>query len=98
MYTAMARVTLRIPASASLKDKRQVVRSVLAKVRNQLEVAAAEVADQDVRNLAVLGLAYVSSEAGHAAEQLDRAIRYIEQSRPDVEITDVQQDVTSLGE
>ncbi|HEX6800463.1 MAG TPA: DUF503 domain-containing protein [Ktedonobacterales bacterium] len=97
MYTAMARVTLRIPASASLKDKRQVVRSVLAKVRNQLEVAAAEVADQDVRNLAVLGLAYVSSEAGHAAEQLDRAIRYIEQSRPDVEITDVQQDVTSLG-
>lgn len=98
MYTAMARVTLRIPMSASLKDKRQVVRSVLARLRNQLEVAAAEVADQDVRNLAVLGLAYVSGEAGHAAEQLDRAVRYIEQSRPDVEITDVQQDVMLLGD
>lgn len=96
MYTAMARVTLHIPASASLKDKRQVVRSVLAKVRNQFEVAAAEVADQDVQNLAVLGLAYVSGEAGHASDQLDRAIRYIEQSRPDVEITDVQQDMAAL--
>lgn len=96
MYTAMARVTLRISMSASLKDKRQVVRSVLAKLRNQFEVAAAEVAEQDVQNLAVLGLAYVSSEAGHASGQLDRAIRYIEDSRPDVEITDVQQDVVAL--
>ena len=98
MSTAMARVTLRIPRSVSLKDKRQVVRSVLARLRNQFEVAAAEVADQDVRNLAVLGLAYVSGETGHAAGQLDRAIRYIEESRPDVEISDVQQDVVPLGD
>lgn len=98
MYTATARVTLRIPMSASLKDKRQVVRSVLAKLRNQFEVAAAEVAEQDVQNLAVLGLAYVSGAAGHADEQLDRAIRYIEQSRPDVEITGVERDVMSLGD
>jgi uncharacterized protein YlxP (DUF503 family) len=98
MFTAIARMTLRIPMSASLKDKRQVVRSVLAKVRNQFEVAAAEVAEQDVQNLAVLGLAYVSGEAGHASDMIDRAIRYIEQSRPDVEITDVQQDVVTIGD
>jgi uncharacterized protein YlxP (DUF503 family) len=98
MFTAIARLTLRIPMSASLKDKRQVVRSVLAKVRNQFEVAAAEVAEQNVQNLAVLGLAYVSGEAGHASDMIDRAIRYIEQSRPDVEITDVQQDVVTIGD
>lgn len=96
MYTASARVTLRIPLSTSLKDKRQVVRSLLARLRNQFEIAAAEVDHQDVQNLAALGLAAVSSDPGHAQDVLDRAIRYIEESRPDAEITDVQTDVLAL--
>jgi uncharacterized protein len=98
MYTASARVSLRIPLSTSLKDKRQVVRSLLARLRNQFEIAAAEVAEQDIRNLAVLGLAAVSADAGHAHDVLERAIGYIEQSRPDAEITDVQRDILALGD
>jgi uncharacterized protein len=98
MYVAMCRVTLRIPTSASLKDKRQVVRSLLARLRNQFEVAAAEVDHQDLRQLAVLGLAYVSGDGGHAQEVLDRCVRYIEQTRPDVEVTEVQTDVVPLDE
>ncbi|MFI5271959.1 MAG: DUF503 domain-containing protein [Ktedonobacterales bacterium] len=96
MYTAMARVTLRIPLSVSLKDKRQVLRSVLAKLRNQFEVAAAEVAAQDVRNLAVLGLACVSGDGAHAQAVLERAVRFLEETRPDVEITAVETDVATL--
>ena len=98
MYVAMCRVTLRIPASASLKDKRQVVRSLLARLRNQFEVAAAEVDHQDLRQLAVLGLAYVSGDGGHAQGVLDRCVRYIEETRPDVDVTDVQTDVVPLDE
>lgn len=87
MFVGACRVTLHLPASQSLKDKRQVVRSLLARLRNQFEVAAAEVADQDLRQLATIGLSYVSGDAQHAEEVLDHAARYIEATRPDVEIS-----------
>jgi uncharacterized protein YlxP (DUF503 family) len=96
MFVGVARITLHLPASQSLKDKRQVVRSLLARLRNQFEVAAAEVESQDRRQLAVLGLAYVSGDARHAEEVLDHAARYIEATRPDVEITDLQIEVVPV--
>ena len=98
MFTAIAQVTLHLPESSSLKDKRQVVRSLLARMRNQFEVSAAEVARQDTWQIAVLGLAYVSGEASHAEEVVRHALRYIEESRPDLAITDVQVDMLPFGD
>lgn len=96
MFVGTCRVTLHIAMSQSLKDKRQVVRSVVQRLRNQFEVAAAEVDAQDLRQLAVLGLASVSGDAAHAEEILEHAVRYIEASRPDVEITDARFDVVPV--
>jgi uncharacterized protein YlxP (DUF503 family) len=93
MYVAVCQMTLHIGMSASLKDKRQVVRSVLQRVRNQFELAAAEVGTQESWQLATLGLSCVSGSAKHAQEVIERAARYVEESRPDVEVTDVQIDV-----
>ena len=98
MFTAIGQVTLHLPESQTLKDKRQVVRSLLARLRNQFEVSAAEVARQDTWQIAVLGLAYVSGEARHAEEVVQHALRYIEESRPDLAITDVQVDVLPFGD
>jgi len=98
MFVAACRVTLHIEASRSLKDKRQVVKSLLQRLRNQFEVAAAEVGSQDLRQLATLGLAYVSGDGGHAEEVLKRAVRYIEESRPDVEVNGVQVEVMRVDE
>ena len=98
MFTAIAQVTLHLPESQTLKDKRQVVRSLLARLRNQFEVAAAEVGRQDSWQVAVLGVAYVSGEARHAEEVVQHALRYIEESRPDLAITDVQVDVLPFGD
>ncbi|HST89363.1 MAG TPA: DUF503 domain-containing protein [Ktedonobacterales bacterium] len=89
MYVGACQVTLRIPASQSLKDKRQVVKSLLARLRNEFSLAAAEVEHQDLRQLAVLGLACVSNDAAHADEIIEHAVRYIEDTRPDIEVTDV---------
>jgi uncharacterized protein len=97
MYVAACRVTLYLPASDSLKDKRQVVRSLLQRLRNTFEVAAAEVEEQDKRQIAVLGLAATSGDAGHAEEVLDHAMRYIEETRPDVTVSEVQVEVMTIG-
>jgi uncharacterized protein YlxP (DUF503 family) len=93
MIVGAAVVRLHLPASHSLKDKRQVVKSVLARLRGHFEVAAAEVDDQDVWQVATLGISCVSNDSGHAHDLLDNAIRYIEESRPDVEITDARVEV-----
>lgn len=89
-------VTLQLPASRSLKDKRQVVRSLTDRLRRQFNVAVAEVEEHDAWQTAVLGLAVVSNEAGHAERQLDRIVNAIEQARVDVEVVDRQLDVMPL--
>ena len=98
MYVGACQIRLHLPESHSLKDKRQVVKSVLARVRGQFEVAAAEVEDQDVWQVATLGLGYASNEAGHAEDVLRHAARYIEESRLDVEVTDVRVEVQRVFE
>lgn len=77
---------LRLPACHSLKDKRSIVKSVLARLRNEFNVSAAEVAEQDRWQIAVLGVACVSSNAHYAQGQLDAVVEWIYENRPDVEI------------
>jgi hypothetical protein len=98
MIVGCARVRLHLPTAHSLKDKRQVVKSVLARLRGHFEVAAAEVDDQDVWQVATLGISCVSNDGAHARDLLDNAVRYIEESRPDMEITDAQVDVQRVLE
>ena len=96
MYVAGCRVTLRLAASRSLKDKRQVVRSLGARLRRQFNVAVAEVDDQDVWQSAVLGIAAVSNSAAHAETQLERVVEEIERTRLDAELVEVERDVMRL--
>lgn len=96
MFIGVCQITLHIPASHSLKDKRQVVRSVLARLRNQFEVSAAEVATQDTWQLATIGLALASGDAAHTRHVLERASRAVEEWRPDVAMTDVWIDVLTI--
>jgi uncharacterized protein YlxP (DUF503 family) len=96
MYVAAAQVTIHLFQSNSLKDKRQVTRSVLARLRDKFEVSASEVGALSSWNLARLGIACVSGEAQHAQEVVERAIQYIEQTRPDLEISDVVTETITL--
>lgn len=89
-------VTLHLPASHSLKDKRQVIRSLSDRLRRTFNVAVAEVEEQDQWQTAVLGLAVVSNEAGHAERQLERILEAIEETRLDAELVDRHIDVMSL--
>ena len=71
MFVLTLQVEALLPASQSLKDKRQVVRSVLDTARRRFSVAAAEVAHQDLWQRTELGFATVSGSASHASEVMD---------------------------
>ena len=84
MVIGICQITLHLPESHTLKEKRQIVKSVIARVRNQLEVAIAEVDENDRWQLAVLGISCVSNSSQHADEVLGHVRRYIEETRPDL--------------
>lgn len=86
-------VTLHIPAARSLKDKRQVVKSLLARVRNEFNVSIAEVDSQNARQMAVLGIACVSSSQQYAHGQLEAVVRFIEMQRPDIPLVSYEIDM-----
>ena len=96
MFVAVARIEIHIPEAASLKDKRRVVQSVSRRLENEFRVATAEVEGQGQWGLAVLGIATVSGNAGHAREVIDAAVRYVEASRLDAEIGAVDVDVVDV--
>jgi uncharacterized protein YlxP (DUF503 family) len=66
------KVRLRVRESRSLKDKRQVVKSILDRLRHGFNVAAAEVEARENHQLVVLGFAVVGAEAAGAKATLDR--------------------------
>jgi len=72
-------LTVHVPESRSLKDKRQVVSSLLARIRRQFNVAAAEVEDQDTWQVATLGVVCVSSDRRHADEMCQKVLRWVEE-------------------
>jgi len=80
MYIAAARVTLLLHGSFSLKDKRRALLRLKDRLRHRFHtVAVAEVADQDVWNRAVVGLAAVSGDAVHARDMVEKSVRFVDE-------------------
>ena len=88
MYVLSAKLTFHIPGAGSLKDKRQVRRSLIEKAKQRFNVSISEVDVQDVHQKLVLGIAVVSSEATHAENSLDEIIRFLE-NNPNAELTEI---------
>jgi uncharacterized protein YlxP (DUF503 family) len=90
MIIGSCRVTLYLPGVHSLKEKRSVVKSLLARLRHQFNVATAEVDAQDNHQRAVLGIVSVSASADYLQGQLDAVLRWIEETRPDAPVLDYE--------
>ncbi|MDX2140473.1 MAG: DUF503 domain-containing protein [Chloroflexota bacterium] len=74
----------------SLKLKRSIIKSLLARLRNEFNVAAAEIADQDDLERAVIAVAAVSNSNAHANSIMDNIIDWIEENWRDGDIADQQ--------
>lgn len=96
MIIASARVTLHLPASHSLKDKRQVVRSIVARTQREFHISVAEVEEQDRWQLAVLGLACVAGDTSHAEEVIGRAVHFIELAASEAVLLDYATEVVHV--
>lgn len=97
MIVGALRIVLQIPASHSLKDKRQVVRSLLARARNEFGVNSAEVGDQERWQITELGFAIVSESGTLVESILEKVADFIAETRPDVVILESQIETMQVG-
>jgi len=87
MVVGVCTVSLHIPDSRSLKDKRRVLKSLKDRLRQEFNLSVAEVEDNDLWQRATLGLAAVANEAGFVDEVMAKAVDLVRR-RTDVELLD----------
>ncbi len=69
---------LLIPESQSLKDKRRVVKSLLAKLGNRFNIAVSEIGDLDTPKRSVIGIVSISNDSRHLNQILSKVVGFIE--------------------
>ena len=86
MNTGIGKIQLHLPENQSLKDKRRIVKSIISRLRNQFNISIAEVDDNDLWQLATLGISCVSNNSQHVDETIANIIKFINQKYPELEI------------
>ena len=89
MFTGSLVADLLLGDVHSLKEKRSVVRPVVAELRRRYAVAAAEVGDAGLHRRVQVGVAAVAADAVHVTEVLDACERMIAE-RPEVQLLSVR--------
>ena len=90
MFTGSLRLDVLLGDVHSLKEKRSLVRPVIAGLRRKFEVSAAEAGHLDLHRRTLIGVAVVSAEASHCREVLDACERLVA-ARPEVEVLSARQ-------
>ena len=85
MFTGSLALDVRLGDVHSLKEKRAVVRPIVAELRRRFEVAAAEAGHLDLHRRALIGVAVVAPDRGHCVEVLEAAERLVA-GRPEIEL------------
>ena len=78
MVIGVCRIVLTIDDAFSLKEKRHVVKSIIERLKSRYNASAAEVDLNDKWKNAVIGIACVSNETGHADSMLANIVNYVE--------------------
>ena len=92
MIVGTLELKLYAPWVSSLKEKRMVVKSIVAKTKNKFNVSIAEVDEQDTHQTIVLGIACVAGTVSQSDSILDHVIAFIENSS-EAEIVNIEREI-----
>jgi hypothetical protein len=77
MFVGVLRLTLHLPDPGSLKSKRHLLRSTLDRVKARFNVSIAEVAENDLWQKSVVGVAAVGNDHAFVNETLDKVAGFV---------------------
>jgi uncharacterized protein YlxP (DUF503 family) len=77
MFVGVLRLTLHLPEPGSLKSKRHLLRSAIDRVKARFNVSIAEVAENDLWQKSVVGIAAVGNDQAFVNETLDKVTGFV---------------------
>lgn len=77
MLVGVLTIQIHLHAVFSLKDKRKIIKSLVERLRSRFNASVSEIAAQDSKQLAVIGVSVVSGDGSHLDEQLDKITSFI---------------------
>ncbi|MBO4836400.1 MAG: DUF503 domain-containing protein [Clostridia bacterium] len=92
MKIAAMTFRLHAPWTQSLKDKRMIVKSLIARLQNRFHVSAAETDAQDDRRVIVIGIAAVVPHGAMADSLMEEISRFVERNC-DAEILEEKREI-----
>ena len=92
MKIAVMSFRLYAPWVHSLKEKRIIVRSTIAKLQNRFHVSAAEIEEQDTHQIIVIGVAAIVPHQAMADSLMDEISRFVEENT-EAEILDEAREI-----
>jgi uncharacterized protein len=95
MVVGVGHIVFRIHQCRSLKEKRKVVKAIVARIRNHFNASVAEVADNDIYQRAIIGISLVGSDRRMINAKLDKLFNFAEDLGI-AEMIDTQLEIISL--
>ena len=90
MHIGVCRISAHLTEATNLKEKRQVARSLTARLRNQFNVAVAEVDHNDLWQRLTIGVCCISNDTPHAHEMMSKIVSFVEEFSGDLVLLDYE--------
>ena len=92
MKIAVMSFRLYVPWVHSLKEKRMIVKSLIAKLQNRFHVSAAEIDEQDTHQIIVIGVAAIVPHNAMADSLMEEVSLFVEENT-EAEIIDEEREI-----
>lgn len=83
---------IHISHSHSLKEKRSVVKSIIAKIQNKFKVSVAELDFQEQWQIALIGVALIANETKMIEKQMSQVIEFLDK-QIQLEVVEIKTDI-----
>jgi len=89
MYVIYGKVQILIPHAASLKDKRQIINSIISRIKNRFNISISEIEFQDLWQRSCLGFAAISNSAADTELILQTIRKTLDYYDYEIEVSDL---------
>lgn len=96
MNVGVCKISFRLPENLSLKGKRHVLKSIISRIQSKFSVSVAEVDDNELWQLATIGVCCLSNDRRHTNQVLSNVVDFVTNGRFDAEILDYEIEILSI--
>ena len=96
MNVGICKIRIRLPDVVTLKGKRQIVKSLTAKLRNKFNISVSEIEDNDLWQTAAIGIAFISNDRRFTNEVLSKSVDLVVNGQGDYEMLDYEIEILSV--